>query len=255
MSVSDAGKAFLTLVKRLRAKYAHAPSDSPVSQEPGGAADGLVDQMVFGFMLWESSSSAAKTAFERVGSAFVDYNELRIALPEEIASVLGDEGALGLERATRLRASLRDVYGREHSITLAHVSEAPKREAWSYLRSLEGMPQFVAARLLVFGLGGHAAPVDRRLASLLHAEGACPEGLDEPWDIGAWLERQVRANEAGAVASVLQSWSDDRGGAARASNAAKAKAERTPKAARAPKAKGTPASAKASGGRPKSKGG
>lgn len=210
MSAQDPAKSFQSLLKKLRSQYGAEPAEA-LAVEPGGAADALTHQLVFGFLLWDASTTQAKSAFKRIGESFVDYNELRISLPGEIAAALGERHPLAAERAARLKATLQDVYRREHAITLAHVADASKRDARQYLESLDGMPGFVAARLIVFGLGGHAIPADQRLVDLLRGERAIPADDASVEDAPAWLERQVRANEAAAVASVLQAWSDDKG--------------------------------------------
>lgn len=209
MSSSDPAKAFAALLKRLRGKYEGAAPVIPDDPVAHGAS--LMEQLIYSFMLWEASSVQAKQAARKLSESFADLNELRVAFPHETAGVLGERYPLAVERCLRLRCVLQELYQREHVMSMVSLIAAGKREARQYLESMQGMPAFVAARMLALGLGGHAVPADYRLMELLSGEKAMPEDVDSPGEASAWLERQVRASEAGVVASVLQGWSDEKG--------------------------------------------
>ncbi len=210
MTTPDPARAFQSLLKKLRAK--HECGDMPSTcADPALAGAALLEQLIFDFMLWESSTAQAKAAVKKLGEIFVDHNELRVAMPHEIAAALGDRCPLALDRSLRLRSTLQDLYKREHIITLAPVAVAAKREARQYLESLDGMPSFVAARLTLFGMGGHAIPADYRLIELLRNAKALPADADSPAHASSWLERHVKANDAPASVWALQAWSDAEG--------------------------------------------
>jgi hypothetical protein len=217
VSVTDPAKGFQALLRKLKVKP--DPADAAASHAAAEPSDEarvtrareLLDLLIHSFMLWEATQRDAKAAVRRLDESFVDANELRIALPHESAKVLGDRYPLAAERCLRLRATLHDLYRREHRVTLLPLLAAPKREARAYLESLEGMPTFVAARLAVLGLGVHAVPVDWRLSDLLLAHKALPADYADPGAASSWLERHVRAGEAVAMTHALQSWSDDKG--------------------------------------------
>ena len=185
MTTSDTGKNFAAILKKLKIK---PDPDAPSAPEDRKAvADALLIGLVHGFMHWEATAAQAKMAVKRLDEAFVDANELRIALPHETARALGDRYPLAAERCVRLKATLRDLYRREHGLTLAALIDAPKREARAYLESLEGMPGYVAARLMVFHLGGHATPADWRLVDLLLDHKALPPDHADPASASAWI--------------------------------------------------------------------
>ena len=110
----------------------------------------------------------------------------------------------------RLRSSLNDVFRREHGVRLAHLAERGKREARAYLDAIDGLPAFVASRLVVVRLGGHAMPADERLRDLLVDREILPEGTSVH-DAAGWLEHRVKAGEALGAHLLLQEWSDDEG--------------------------------------------
>lgn len=211
MSTPDPAKTFQTLLKKLKPK-AEPEAAAPIPQEDRAAFDrAMLELLVQSFMLWEASAAQARAAMKRLQEAFVDSNELRIALPHETAKALGERYPLAAERCLRLKAALQDLFRREHVLTLAPLLEASKREARAYLESIDGVPPYVSARMVALGLSGHAVPADWRLVDLLTAHRALPAEHAEPGAASAWIERQVRASEAAGVGAALQAWSDEHG--------------------------------------------
>lgn len=216
MSANDAAKNFQSLLRKLRVKLdveenaATAPPETTDELRLARAREAL-DHLVHAFMLWEATQTQAKAAVRRLQDAFVDANELRIALPHETARVVGERYPLAAERCVRLKAALQDLYRREHTLSLQALIDAPKREARAFLESLDGMPPFVSARLCAMSLGGHAAPADWRLVDLLLAHKALPSDHADPAAASTWMERQFRAVDTPAVVAALQAWSDEHG--------------------------------------------
>jgi len=188
-------------LKQLRATLSVATEGQPFLDDP-------THQLVYSFLLWEASTAKADLAWKRVQSAVVDMNELRICLFDEIVAILGERYPRVEERAMRLRAALNDIYKREHAVTLEPLKKLNKREARQMVESLDGVPQYVAARVMLIGLGGHAAPIDERLLAALISVGALPE--DTTLEKGASiLERQIKAADALEAHLVLQSWAEE----------------------------------------------
>jgi len=195
--------AFEALVAKLRKTEVEEPPPGPVGMPP------LMHEFLRAFLVWEASPSKAEKAMAKVLSAIVDLNELRICLPHEIIGIIGPKYPACEERAARLRSSLNDLFRREHDVSLDHLAAMPKRDARSYLESLEGTPPFVAARVSLLGLGAHAVPIDARLAGLLISEGVFAQASDSE-SVSSWLERRIRAAEARETYLQLESWSETR---------------------------------------------
>lgn len=238
MSASDPSKRLASLLRKLKADA----SGAEPSQPPLAWADPAVDQLIYSTLLADCSSSQARGAYKRLREAMVDYNELRVCLPDELAAVIGDRLPRSLEKATRLRAALTDLYKREHVVTFGTLNDAGKREARAYVESLEGVSAFAAARVILYAFGGHAVPVDDRLRSLLASEGVCD--ADTPAsEVASWLERHIRSGEAAETCQLLQAWSDSEGAAEPKAKSRAAKADEPAPKARA--AAGATAKAKA----------
>jgi endonuclease III len=196
-NASQCAKKLTALLKKL-----------PAGEPPGfPEVDDPVAVLVASFLLWESNSSAAGEAYQRIVDAVVDFNDLRVSMPVEIAEWLGDSSPLGAERCQRLRAALRNIYLREHEVTLAPLADAGKREIKKYVESIEGVPPYVSARTLLMSFDAHAIPVDEQLRARLVEEGACDPEADVH-ELSAWLARQIKASDARAAHLAFQAWID-----------------------------------------------
>ncbi len=200
-TTSDVDK-LTTVLKRLLKEH------SPAERLPEGALKGFESAcalLVYSFLLWESTPKHAATGIKQLGDAIIDLNDMRVALPHEIVEITGMRDGIALERTERLRATLNDIFRREHLVTLARLDSISKREVRDYLDGLEGMPSFVSARVTLLGFGGHAIPLDARLQKLLTSEGVFRNGT--PMDEAEhWLERQIRAADAVDIALLLEGW-------------------------------------------------
>ncbi len=174
---------------------------------PGGLFDPQIGELVHAFMVWEAGEVRAAEAMQRIHESLVDYNELRVCLPGETVSLIGEKYPRASERSARLRAALQEVYRREHAMSLSRAWAMQKREARSYLATLEGVHPFVASRVFLLGLGGHAAPVDSRILSVLVAHDVVEQGTDES-SAASLLERSFRAGEAEAAYRQLEAASE-----------------------------------------------
>jgi hypothetical protein len=204
----DPAKKLQNLLRKLRSGVAEPPRDAALDG-CCESSDKLLWQLVYSFLAWESSIARASIAAKRLHGSVVDYNEMRVCLAEELASILGDRYPRGVERAARLKSTLNDLYKREHTVTLAPIAAMSKRDARTYLESLEGMPPYVAARLLLLAFGGHAFPVDSRIHAALLEEQCLPADCQAS-DASGWLERQFRAGEAAEPYLLVEAWLNDR---------------------------------------------
>jgi hypothetical protein len=203
---TDPAKKLHTLVKRLRTDYAEA-AKCPLDCCPDGH-DPLLWQLIFSFMCWEATTAKAAPATKKLHCSVIDYNEMRVCLPDELVGMIGDRYPRATERVQRLRATLNELFRREHAVTLHHLPDMPKREARTYLDTLEGLPPFVAARMMLLNFGGHAFPLDERIYLTLLEESAIPEGDYE--ELSSWLERTFHAGEALEPYLLLEAWLNER---------------------------------------------
>ena len=146
--------------------------------------------MVHSWLLWEASTEQAEQAMRKLLDAFVDYNEIRVSLPHEKATVVGKRYPRLEERLHGIRRTLHSLYLSRHTLSFDHLAEKGKRDIKSDIESLDGMHPFVAARMLRLSFDVHALPhlaVGARpelfgesvVADLLALHGGAPDGEAE----------------------------------------------------------------------------
>ena len=165
-------------------------------------------QLVMAFLQADSSRRKAEQAYDALMEEMVDNNELRVSHTREIVEVLGEQYPRVHWRVERMREALNEVYRREHDIQMTKAAAMNKKDQRHYLDTLPGITPYAAASVMLLSFGGHAIPVDDKLAALLVREGIVDEDLG-PAEIEALLLRQFKAGEPAVEAHLLlQAWSD-----------------------------------------------
>ena len=190
-------KALNDLLKKLGTP---APPEFPDATEP-------VNVLVMSMLLWESSTSRALAAYEKLKEAMVDFNELRVCMPQELIDCLGVRYPLASERCQRLRASLNDVFRREHDVKLEHLRGAGKRDVKKYIESLDGITPYAAARVQLICFDSHAIPADEQLRGKLIATGVI-EDVHDVADVVNMLSRSVKPSDGLTAHYAFQQWVD-----------------------------------------------
>jgi hypothetical protein len=205
VSPSSDHSAIGELASTLRPRFGPVAGDPP---SPALSDDEVLDEFLRSMLLWESTTALADAAWGRLIAAVVDANELRVCAPAEIAGVLGPAYPLVHERCERLHAALGDAFRTQHKLAQPYLCEQGKREARACLEAIDGVPGYVAARVALLRLGGHAAPVDGRILKRLVEAGAVPRGRSCT-EAASLVERHVRAGELVELSLLLQSWADE----------------------------------------------
>ncbi len=184
-----------------------------------------VTQLVIAYLEWNATRKSAKDAHARLMRVMVDNNDLRVSHPHEIVAILGERYPRAEERAARLHEALQEIYLREHAIEV-DLSDKSKKQVRTYFDSLPGITQYVAAQVTLLACNSHAIPVDDHMADLLREEGVVdPAATVE--EIGAFLERCVKADDAVEVHLCMRAWADGR--TTRSKPAKPAKSTKKPK--------------------------
>jgi len=176
-------------------------TDSSLLPEHVSASD-PVAVLVHSWLLWESSSEQAATAMAKLSEQRVDFNELRVSLPHEVAGIIGKRYPRVEERLHGIRRTLHDLFLRRHELSFEYLGDKGKRDVKAEIESLDGITPFVSARLLRITFDVHAMPADDQLSALLHEHDVIDEPVD-PEDLAGWLGTAVKADEAvGAIAAM-----------------------------------------------------
>lgn len=202
MNAEALNEAVLGAAGVIEASLGAPGTDPSLAHIPVGT-DALVYQLVYSMLLWESSHASAFACLESIRAGVVDFNELRVCSVEEVVALLPKDCPRREERADRLLACLNAVFLREHGLSLGVLNTVSKREARQYLDAIGALPAFVAARIVLVSLGGHALPVDGRILRALGEHGVAMDGADEA-EAGSRLERAVRAADSARVYGLLE---------------------------------------------------
>ncbi len=161
-----------------------------------------IRQLILGIFSRDVPEVRAKEALNRLLEVVVDYNDLRVMAPAEMAEVVSK-----LPDARRkcedLSRALNWIFLREHDVTLDHLLEASKKDVLAYLDQVEGLDAYTKARIRLLGLGRHAFPLDSAMW-----EYACQTGIVAPQapheEAQAFLERQIPEKDALSVFAMMR---------------------------------------------------
>ena len=164
-----------------------------------------IEQLILAILARNTSDAKAQLAYHRLRENMVDNNELRVTPPGELAEVLGHELPDPVNKAKALLDALNAVYDRQNAMDLSFLKGMSVRDARDCLRSLTGVDEFAAARVVLLSLGGHAIPVDEHTAYVLRKEDLVgAEATIE--EIQAFLERHIHATEGITFSSLIRKY-------------------------------------------------
>jgi hypothetical protein len=154
------------------------------------------------YLLWESSLAFAEEALSRLSRVVVDANELRVMLEGEVTEAIGAKYPFVEERSRRLRATLNDVFRRQHRTSLDHLRNASRKDQRVYIEGLAEIPPFVAGRTLSVAFELPAPFVDDTTVELLHQQGVV-ESTASTLEVSQWIAKHHRLEELGKVNAAL----------------------------------------------------
>lgn len=172
------------------------------------AAGDAITQMILGIFSRDVPESKAREALDRLRAVVVDYNELRVVPPIEMAEMVGSlpDARLKCEDLSR---ALNKVFAFEHEVLLERLRELSRKEVREYLEEIDGLDAYTRARVRLLGLHQHAVPLDEAMWAYARKEKIvdqrCP--LEEAQ---AFLERRVSEDEAVEFVGLIekQAWAE-----------------------------------------------
>ena len=192
------GPKFAALVRK---HGAGAPSFATPVLAGCDPADPLA-VLLSNYLLWESTPTLASEALERIARVVVDVNDLRVMLEREVVETIGERYPFVEERAQRLRATLNDIFRRQHRTSLDHLRNASRKDQRAYLEGLAEIPPFVSGRTLLVAFELPAAIADDTTVEILHQNGAV-EPTASTVDVVAWMTKTHRQEELPKVHHAL----------------------------------------------------
>ncbi|MDR1385839.1 MAG: hypothetical protein LBJ67_18600 [Planctomycetaceae bacterium] len=157
MTATKKNDKFKALLKALQKRYKHIPK--PVERK-------LLDCLMFAACLENASFEAAEAAFSVLEHHYIDWNELRVSTPQEIADTLPMLPA-PLEAGERIKKTLQWVFETTYMFDLEDYHKKTIGQTIEYLDSIPSCTPFMANYLVQAGLGGHLIPFDEAAMRIL----------------------------------------------------------------------------------------
>jgi endonuclease III len=154
--------------------------------------DEPVDAVVYAVISESMSETATRSAMKKFADYFIDWNDLRVARPEEILEVLGEDTDVTRDTASTLYRILMAVFNEYNAVSLAALKKLGKRPAKQMLEKLEGMSHFALNYCMLTSLHGHAIPLTQRMIEYLRRNELVGPEADEQ-QIEGFLTRQIPA--------------------------------------------------------------
>lgn len=168
--------------------------------------DMSADSLVYAVLSEFLTESGAATAFKKLQAHYVDWNDLRVSMEEEVLDILGKDTPQTRQVAAGLTQSLFAIFNKYDVVNLEALAEAGKRQAKVILEKLL-TDRYVINYVMLTAFEGHAVPLTPAMVEYLKAnELIHPESTHE--EIEGFLERQITVNQAYEFFAVLKKESE-----------------------------------------------
>ena len=157
--------------------------------------DEPVDAMVYAVVSENITDKQASTAIKHFSEYFVNVNDLRVSRPEEIIELLGPDTPEAKDTALTLGKTLRAVFDRYNTVSLAPLKKMGKRPAKKTLEKLDGTTGFVVDYCMLTALQAHAVPLTKKMIEYLKDNQMVYPDSDQH-QIEGFLARQISADKA-----------------------------------------------------------
>jgi len=124
-----------------------------------------LEQLILGLLSDQTSERKAVQALRRLQTDFVDFNEVRVTRPNDLAAAIhmvADPQA----KAKRILRVLHQLFLRNACVTLEFLTRLPLDQARGFLEQLDGVDARTVATVVLLSLGGSALPADAALVRI-----------------------------------------------------------------------------------------
>ncbi len=157
--------------------------------------DDPVESLVYATLSENITDTQAQSAFKRLKDYFVDWNDLRVAMVDEITEVLGPDVTATRNVATVLINSLRAIFEKYNVLSLQALRKLGKRQAKQVLEKLNSTTPFVVDYCMLTSLQGHAIPLTPKMIEYLKTNELVSNEADYA-QIEGFLARQISTKNA-----------------------------------------------------------
>ena len=152
----------------------------------------VVDSLIYGIISEKLTEKDADSAIKRFGEYFVDWNDLRVSKPEEIAEELGENSSENREIALTLTKVLQKIYNEFHQVELESLHKLGKRQARQKLEKMEELSRYAIDYCMLTSLASHAIPITETMIEYLQSNDLVDSSADAA-AIEGFLAKQISA--------------------------------------------------------------
>jgi endonuclease III len=136
-----------------------------------------MEEMLVGILADGASERRGASALSAISRHFVDWNEVRVSSPCEIASAM-PELAGAVDKAALVRTVLQRIYDLSNEMTLDFLKEKSPADAAKFIEDMPGFPEAALARATLLVLGHEAFPPTPRVMKVCRRLALLPDGRD-----------------------------------------------------------------------------
>ncbi|MFC1676044.1 hypothetical protein ACFL3G_03150 [Planctomycetota bacterium] len=177
-------KKIQSLYKTLKKKYAK-PSKKLMHEQ-------VIDAVICGIVSEHLNKKLVKAVIKRFKESFVDWNDLRVSLDEEVLDAIGRDNTESKKIVAALTISLNAVFNQYNSVDLEELKKTGKRLAKQELEKIDGLTGFVIDYVMLTALAGHAIPLTKKMLEYLKTNELVHPQADEQ-EVSGFLVRQIPA--------------------------------------------------------------
>ncbi len=134
----------------------------------------VIEHMLYGCCLENSTYDAADDAFAKLQENFFDWNEVRVTTASELAELM--KGLSDPKKAAvSLKKTLHGIFENYYQFDIDFLKKENLSKAITQFEKFTGVSPFVISYVAQNGLGGHSIPLDRSMLLLFYTLGIITE--------------------------------------------------------------------------------
>ena len=189
-------KSARTVLSRLKRMYG-----APKKPTEGD----IVEQIVLAILARNKPLDQAEATLQKFKSYYVDFNELRVTQPGELATHMGPSSSQTMAQARTILAVLKSILNRENTLNLESLKSKSKTELESYFSQIQNSDNYLLASVVLHCCGRQAFPLDEKMLAACKELGLA-EGEVDLEGMQAYLERQLRSADSYAFCYLLKQY-------------------------------------------------
>lgn len=162
----------------------------------------VLEHLVYAACLENASFEAADRALAILQQEFVDWNEVRVSAPSELAEVLTHLPE-PLSAGERVKRVLQGIFETKYTFDLDDLSKKPQAQVVQFFDTFPSVTNFMVDYVIQSVLGSHVIPLDEAALRIFRLLGLTQLTSDQTREIVPSLERVITKGEGVAFAIMI----------------------------------------------------